>query len=236
MTTNTNTPDEPQKDTNEGTAEDRGFTPFGVKTGMWTEGTGDTSGFSHMVHFPERIVPLERPYGDELDAIVDRLLELVPELDEPVVTDFTDMPTIYIPRELLVKVARALRDDMGLRYEMCTSVSGVHYPDDKDAELHSVYHLLSMTHNRRLRLEVVCPEKDPHIPSVVAVYPMVNYHERETWDMFGIIFDGHPGLTRILMPDDWQGHPQRKDYQLGGIPVEFRGVEVPPVEERRSYR
>ena len=93
-----------------------------------------------------------------------------------------------------------------------------------------------MTYNRRLRVEVVCPESEPHIPSVVTVYPMVNYHERETWDMFGIIFDGHPGLTRILMPDDWQGHPQRKDYQLGGIPVEFHGTEVPPAEQRRSYR
>lgn len=236
MTTTPNTPDDPQKDVDQQPAEDRSFTPFGVKKGMWTEGTGDTSGFSHVIHFPERIVPLERPYGDELDAIVDRLLELVPELDEPVVTNFTDMPTIHIPRELLLQVVKALRDDMELRYEMCTSVSGAHYPADKDAELHCVYHLLSMTHNRRLRLEVVCPEKDPHIPSAVSVYPMVNYHERETWDMFGIIFDGHPGLTRILMPDDWQGHPQRKDYQLGGIPVEFRGVEVPPVEERRSYR
>lgn len=236
MTTTPNTSDESQKVENQAPAEDRSFTEFAPRKGMWTEGTGDTSGFSHIVHLPARIVPLERPYGDDLDAIVDRLVELVPELGEPVVTNYTDMPTIYIPREHLLAAVQALRDDMDLRYEMCTSVSGVHYPADKDAELHTVYHLLSMTHNRRLRLEVVCSEKDPHIPSVVSVYPMTNYHERETWDMFGVIFDGHPGLTRILMPDDWQGHPQRKDYRLGGIPVEFLGTEVPPVEERRSYR
>ena len=166
----------------------------------------------------------------------DRLFELVPEVADSPVTNFTDMPTIYIPREHLLKTMQALRDDAELRYEVCSSVSGVHYPAEQDAELHSVYHLLSMTYNRRLRVEVVCPEFEPHIPSVVTVYPMVNYHERETWDMFGIIFDGHPGLTRILMPDDWQGHPQRKDYQLGGIPVEFHGTEVPPAEQRRSYR
>lgn len=213
-----------------------GWTPFATKHGMWSDGTGDTSGFSHMVKLPARIVPLTRPFGGELDAIVDRLFELVPEVADSPVTTFTDMPTIYIPREHLLKTMRALRDDAELRYEMCSSVSGVHYPADADAELHSVYHLLSLTHNRRLRIEVVCPAAEPHIPSLVNIYPAVNYHERETWDMFGIIFDGHPGLTRILMPDDWQGHPQRKDYQLGGIPIEFHGTEVPPVEQRRRYR
>ena len=62
-----------------------------------------------------------------------------------------------------------------------------------------------------------------------------DWHERETYDMFGIIFDGHPALTRILMPDDWPGHPQRKDYRLGGIPVEYKGAEIPPPDERRRY-
>jgi NADH-quinone oxidoreductase subunit C len=111
----------------------------------------------------------------------------------------------------------------------------VHYPDDHGRELHAVYHLLSMTHNRRIRLEVVAPDADPHIPSLVAVYPTNDWHERETFDMFGIVFDGHPALTRILMPDDWPGHPQRKDYPLGGIPVEYKGGSIPPPDERRSY-
>jgi NADH-quinone oxidoreductase subunit C len=101
--------------------------------------------------------------------------------------------------------------------------------------VHAVYHLLSITHNRRLRLEVAAPDADPHIPSVTGVYPAANWHERETWDFFGIIFDGHPALTRIEMPDDWPGHPQRKDYPLGGIPVEYRGTKVPAPDERRSY-
>jgi NADH-quinone oxidoreductase subunit C len=92
-----------------------------------------------------------------------------------------------------------------------------------------------MTHNRRIRLEVTCPDEDPHIPSVVAVYPTNDWHERETYDFFGIIFDGHPSLTRIQMPDDWPGHPQRKDYPLGGIPVEYKGATIPPPDQRRSY-
>jgi NADH-quinone oxidoreductase subunit C len=128
-----------------------------------------------------------------------------------------------------------LRDDEDLRFEFCASVSGVHYPDDAGRELHAVYHLLSMTHNRRIRLEVTCPDADPRVPSLVSIYPTADWHERETWDMFGIVFDGHPAMTRILMPDDWPGHPQRKDYPLGGIPVEYKGGSVPPPDQRRSY-
>ena len=80
------------------------------------------------------------------------------------------------------------------------------------------------------------PDGDAHIPSSVAVYPTHDWHERETWDFFGIEFDGHPALARIEMPDDWPGHPQRKDYPLGGIPVEYKGATVPPPDQRRSYK
>ena len=79
------------------------------------------------------------------------------------------------------------------------------------------------------------PDDDPRIPSIVGTYPTNDWHERETWDMFGIVFEGHPGLTRILMPDDWPGHPQRKDYPLGGIPVEYKGATIPAPDQRRSY-
>jgi len=141
-----------------------------------------------------------------------------------------------VTRERLVEFCRHLRDDEALRFEFCSGVSGVHYPNDTDRELHAVYHLLSMTFNRRIRLEVTCPDSDPHIPSIVDVYPTNDWHERETYDMFGIIFDGHPSLTRILMPDDWEGFPQRKDYPLGGVPVEYKGAEIPPPDQRRAYR
>ena len=158
------------------------WAPFATHEGMWSDGTGDTSGFSHLVRLPARITPLSRPFGGDLDAICDRLFQLVPEVADSPVTSFTDMPTIYIAREYLLPVMRALRDDPELHYEMCTSISGVHYPADQDAELHSVYHLLSLSYNRRLRVEVVCPEAEPHIPSVVTIYPGANYHEREKWD------------------------------------------------------
>ncbi len=143
--------------------------------------------------------------------------------------------TLHVKREELPLVARTLRDDPNLRYEFCSGVSGVHYPDVKGRELRAVYHLLSLTYNKRLRLEVAAPDADPHIPSLVAIYPTNDWHERETFDFFGIIFDGHPSLVRIEMPDDWPGHPQRKDYPLGGIPVEYKGAEIPPPDERRVY-
>ena len=118
---------------------------------------------------------------------------------------------------------------------MCMGVSGVHYPERTGSELVAVYPLLSMTKNQRIRLEVCTSDLDPHIPSLVEVWGGNNWHERETFDMFGIIFDGHPGLTRILMPDDWDGHPQRKDYPLGGIAVEYKGATTPAPSQRRSY-
>jgi NADH-quinone oxidoreductase subunit C len=133
-------------------------------------------------------------------------------------------------------VARILRDDPDLRFEICLGVTGVHYPAEPGRELHAVYHFLSITHNRRLRLEAVAPDGDPHIPSIVSIYPSADWHEREAWDFFGIVFDDHPALTRILMPDDWPGHPQRKDYPLGGIPVEYKGATIPPPDTRRQYR
>ena len=118
---------------------------------------------------------------------------------------------------------------------MCVGVNGVHYPEETNRELHAIYSLLSITRNQRIRLEVSVSEKDPHIPSLVEIWAGTNWHERETYDMFGIIFDNHPGLTRILMPDDWSGFPQRKDYPLGGIEIEYNGATVPAPSQRRSY-
>ena len=209
---------------------------FGVRD------SGDTSGYGGLV----RVVALPGgttpPYGGWFDEVAGRLETVLGEGEGPsfeeaiekVVVDRGEI-TFYVRRAHLLAVVRNLRDDAGLRYEFCSGVSGVHYPGDADRELHAVYHLLSMTHNRRIRLEVVCPDADPHIPSVVEVYPTADWHEREAYDFFGIVFDGHPGLTRIQMPDDWPGHPQRKDYPLGGIPVEYKGATIPPPDERRAY-
>lgn len=205
------------------------------RKGMWGQGSGDTSGYGRIVRDVVTPFSSEQPFGSYFDAIYDRLVELIPDAVVRVVVDRGEL-TFYVAREKLGEVMQTLRDDAFLRFEFCASVSGVHYPGDNDAELHVVYHLQSMTHNRRLRVETSCAEADPHVPSVVATYPAADWHEREAWDMFGIIFDGHPHLTRILMPDDWVGHPQRKDYPLGGIPIEYKGTVVPPVDARRNYR
>jgi len=141
---------------------------------------------------------------------------------------------IFIAREHIARVAKYLRDDADLRFEMCLGTNGAHYPLDKGRELHAIYPLYSITHNRMIRLEVTCPDEDPRIPSIVSVYPGNDWQERETWDLIGIVFTGHPSLTRTAMPDDWVGHPQRKDYPLGGIPVEFKGAVTASADARRS--
>jgi NADH-quinone oxidoreductase subunit C len=205
---------------------------FGVK------GTGDTSGYGGLVRKKFNEHSAERPYGGYFDEMADELERAYPEFNEDiekVVVDRGEL-TLHIKAARLYQVAKALRDTPALRFEICLGVNGAHYPSDKDRELHCIYPLLSMTFNRRIRLEVSVPDTHPHLPSLVELWAGNNWHERETFDMFGIIFDGHPGLTRILMPDDWIGHPQRKDYPLGGIPVEYKGATVPPPNERRSYK
>jgi NADH-quinone oxidoreductase subunit C len=200
------------------------------------KGTGDTSGYGGLVAKVVTPGSSERPYGGYFDEVADNLERAYPEFSdaiERVVMDRGEL-TLHIKPEKLVDVAFILRDS--LKFEMCMGVSGVHYPEQTGRELHAVYPLLSMTKNQRLRLEVSVPDSHPHIPSLVEVWAGNNWHERETFDMFGIIFDGHPGLTRILMPDDWKGHPQRKDYALGGIPVEYKGATTPPPSDRRSYK
>jgi NADH-quinone oxidoreductase subunit C len=219
---------------------------IGARQGMFgAQGSGDTSGYGGLTRAISMPAPAERPYGGWYDELADNLGRALAEADdggpgfgdaiEKAVVDRGEL-TLYVRRNYLLNVARQLRDQPDLRFEICTGVSGVHYPQETGRELHAVYHLLSITNGgRRIRLEVVAPDSDPHIPSIVEVYPGNDWHERETWDMFGIIFDGHPALTRILMPDDWPGHPQRKDYPLGGIPVEYKGAEIPPPDQRRSY-
>jgi NADH-quinone oxidoreductase subunit C len=203
---------------------------FGVR------GTGDTSGFGGLTRPVMMPGATNRPYGGWFDQVADGLVAGPGTADavEKVIVDRGEI-TFHVRREALLATVTHLRNDQALRFEFCSSVSGVHFPHETGRELHVVYHLLSMTHNRRIRLEVTAPEGDPHVPSVVSIYPTADWQERETWDMFGVVFDGHPGLTRILMPDDWPGHPQRKDYPLGGIPVEYKGGTIAPADERRSY-
>jgi NADH-quinone oxidoreductase subunit C len=209
-------------------------------------GSGDTSGFGGLVRRRVSVLDSPRPYGGYYDEIVDALHEELSEHEvdggavdisdaiEKVVLDRGEL-TLHIAPQRIKDVCQIMRDSDGLRFELCSSVSGVDYLGSDERRLHTVYQLTSMTYRRRVRLEAAVTAEDPHLPSVTSVYPTADWQERETYDMFGIVYDGHPGLTRILMPDDWEGHPQRKDYPLGGIPVEYKGAEIPPPDERRSY-
>lgn len=213
-----------------------------VKKGMFGADHGqDTSGFGGLVRTIAFPGPSERPYGSYFDEVVDVLAEVLDENGtgfdaaiEKVVVDRGEL-TLFVRRDHVVAVCQALRDDPDLRFELGLGVSGVHYPGNEGRELHAVYHLHSVTHRRKVRLEVAVSENDPHIPTSTSVYPGHDWHERETWDFFGIVFDDHPALARIQMPDDWPGHPQRKDYPLGGIPVEYKGAHIPAPDLRRSY-
>ena len=209
-----------------------------VRHGMFgASGSGDTSGYGGLVRPVQLPGGSARPYGSYFDDVTDALERAVPTFTdalEKVVVDRGEV-TFHVRREQLLDVMRALRDDPELRFEMCMGASGVHYPHEEGRELHVVYPMMSVTHNRRVRIEVTCPDGDPHVPSITSLYPGNDWHERETFDFFGVVFDGHPALTRIEMPDDWPGHPQRKDYPLGGIPVEYKGAQIPPPDERRSY-
>ncbi|GHE11006.1 NADH-quinone oxidoreductase subunit C [Klenkia taihuensis] len=210
-------------------------------------GSGDTSGFGGLVRVePGGAVALhstDRPYGGWFDEVADALADAVGQAtyDAAVRRVLVDRGEItwFVHAAHLLTLLQALRDDDALRFELCSSVSGVDYLDaggPTGERLHVVYHLTSMTYRRRIRLEVAVTAADPHVPSATRVYPTSDWHERECFDMFGVVFDGHPALTRILMPDDWDGHPQRKDYPLGGVPVEYHDATIPPPDERRSYR
>lgn len=138
---------------------------------------------------------------------------------------------ILLRREYIVEVCRLLRDDPDLQYNFFSECLGVDYLDKyPDHRFEVVYNLYSVCYEqggvqkgtgRRIFLKVPVPEDDPVVPSITDVYPGANFPEREIFDMFGVRFSGHPDLRRILMPEDWVGHPQRKDYPLGGERVQF---------------
>jgi len=127
-----------------------------------------------------------------------------------------DQPTIVVPREHLVPACRALRDQPGLRFDVLADMTAVdRWPGEPRFEV--VYHLLSTSAPARLRLEVALDRDDAHVPTVRGVWESAGWLEREVWDLFGVVFDGHGDLRRLLMPEDWDGHPLRKDY-----PVQIR--------------
>lgn len=134
--------------------------------------------------------------------------------------EFRSMVSLTIPRESIVEVARFLRDDQQLAYNFLENLCAVDYLG-RQPRFEIVYHLLSLHNRHRICLKVGVPEDDPRVPTLTTLWPTANWQEREAYDLMGIIFTEHPGLYRILMPDDWEGHPLRKDVPLGYEEVAF---------------
>jgi NADH-quinone oxidoreductase subunit C len=123
-----------------------------------------------------------------------------------------DFATIYVPADRLVETCRALRDDQAFRFTTIIEITAADYIP-RQPRFEVVYHLLSIPRRERIRLKVRVPDRGT-VPTVQGVWKGAGWPEREVWDMFGIVFDGHPDLRRLLMPDDWEGHPARKDYPV----------------------
>lgn len=124
------------------------------------------------------------------------------------------MLTIDCSAEAVIDLLKWLRDDPSLQLSFLTSLTAVHYPERKDEELCVVYHVHSLIHNFRLRIKAYIPIADPVIPTATTVYESANWMERECFDLFGVVFAGHPNLVRILNMDDMDYHPMRKEYPL----------------------
>jgi NADH-quinone oxidoreductase subunit C len=166
-------------------------------------------------------------------AIIDSLTSVVPDAAFEVGKS-VDFATIYVPADRLVDTCRALRDTPSLAFDLLIEVTAVDFlPRAPRYEV--VYHLVSLPNRARLRLKVRVPDGGA-VPTVQGVWPAAGWPEREVWDMFGIFFDGHPDLRRLLMPEDWEGHPQRKDYpvQIRKTAQTYEPLEVSEQEFRAN--
>ena len=128
---------------------------------------------------------------------------------------------INIAPDKAKEISFFLRDDSAMQFDYLSCLSGVDY---NNGTLGIVYHLSSMVHKHKIVLKTFCKKENPHIQSVSDVWGTANWHEREVFDLFGIIIDGHPDLRRILLPDDWEGNPLRKDYKVQEF---YHGMKVP---------
>ena len=141
--------------------------------------------------------------------------------------------TVIVPAAEVLASLEYLRSDADLEFDFLSDLSATDWPDAVP-RFWLAYHLFSLRHGHRLRLKAGLADDAPRIASVTGLYPTADWFEREVFDFFGVVFDGHPDLRRIIMPDDWDGHPLRKDYSLGGVPTRYKGGDrfYPPIDER----
>ena len=144
-----------------------------------------------------------------------------------------DEVTVIVNRDELRSTLTTLRTDSDLSFDFLSCVTATDRPN-ADPRFWVVYELRSMAAHHRMRVKVGAPENDASVPSVTDLFPTANWQEREVFDFYGIVFDGHPDLTRILLPDEWEGYPLRKDEELGGVNTRFHGAFIPPVDQRTT--
>jgi NADH-quinone oxidoreductase subunit C len=166
--------------------------------------------------------------------IADKLKERFPEevLD---VKEFRGQVSVTVRKGRILDICRFLHDDPDLYLDYLVDLCGADYLGKKENRFEVVYHLYSIRHRHALRLKAEVPENDARIDSVMPVWVGVNWHERECYDMLGIVFAGHPDLRRVLLPEDWEGYPLRKDYPLKGPEKEWHGF-VDVLERAKKYR
>jgi NADH-quinone oxidoreductase subunit C len=140
---------------------------------------------------------------------------------------------VFVGGEELVDALSWLEAEPDLRFDFLSSITATDWPG-QTPRFWLVYELRSLTHHHRIRVKVGVSEDEPRAPSVTERFPTANWHEREVFDFYGISFDGHPDLTRILLPDDWDGYPLRKDEELGGVDTRYHGAFIPPVDKRTT--
>jgi NADH-quinone oxidoreductase subunit C len=162
---------------------------------------------------------------------------------------FRGETTLVVERDRILDILALLRQHPDLGYDRLSDLTAVDYLDApatagsrSDLRFAVVYHLMSRSNLARLRVRAHVPEDDPSIASVTGLFPMANWPEREVYDLFGIVFNGHPDLKRILLPDDWDGHPLRKDYPIGAEEIQFSfnedeiAAQYPQTLEEREDR
>ncbi len=187
--------------------------------------------------------------SEELAALRDHIVAAFGDLE---VEAFRGELTLIAEPDRVHDLVAFCRDDPDVRCELLSDLSCVHWPGMERVEkavettgwptyevqdegrIEIDYMLTSITHNHRFRVRTSVGDEGGTIRSVVDLYRSANFMEREAYDMFGVVFEGHPNLERILMPEEWVGHPQRKDYPLGGVEVQYKGAVIPPPDQR-SY-
>jgi NADH-quinone oxidoreductase subunit C len=158
---------------------------------------------------------------------VQKLLDRFPECWVPDWRFADGIPTAAVKPEQIVEIVRWLRFESTPQFDVLVDVAGNHWPE-REFPFEVTYILHSLESNARIRLKCSAGGEEPAIPSLTGVWPAANWPEREIYDMFGVTFEGHPDLRRILMPEDWEGHPLRKDFPLGEEPIEFYRQPVGP--------